>query len=80
MPGALDVATQLDVKDVLVGYNPASSNINNFVHLTGTTSTTVLVNADGAGPDFVAITTLQGVANSAGLLNDLITHGNLIVS
>jgi Ca2+-binding RTX toxin-like protein len=71
---------KLDVKDVLVGYNPASSNINNFVHLTGTASTTVLVNADGAGTDFVALATLQGVANSAGLLSDLLTHGNLIVS
>jgi Ca2+-binding RTX toxin-like protein len=71
---------KLDIRDVLVGYNPGSSNINSFVRLTGTSSTTVSVNADGAGSDFVALATLQNVAMSASLLNEMLANGNLIVS
>jgi len=59
-----------------VGYTPA--NIANFVKLTGTTATTVAVNADGIGTDFVNIATLQGVVYTATLLNELVAQGNLI--
>jgi uncharacterized delta-60 repeat protein len=68
---------QIHIADVLVGYTPGSSNINDFVRLTGTSNTTVLVNADGTGTDFFALAVLQGVANSPGLLQDMITNGNL---
>jgi len=71
----------LDIKDVLVGYTPGSSNINAFVRLAGTTSsTTVSVNADGVGTDFVALATLQNIAMSSALLNDLLANGNLVVA
>jgi Ca2+-binding RTX toxin-like protein len=71
---------RLDIKDVLVGYNPATSNIDDFVQLTGGTSTTVWANADGAGTDFVALATLQDVAMAGSLLSEMLAQGNLIVS
>ena len=71
---------RLDISDVLVGYTAAPSDINSFVRLSGGASTTVSVNADGVGTDFVALATLQNVAMSAGLLNELLSNGNLIVS
>ena len=43
-------------------------------------NTTVLVNADGVGSDFVALATLQGVAYSNNLLSQLISDGNLVMS
>ncbi|HEX2828993.1 MAG TPA: type I secretion C-terminal target domain-containing protein [Burkholderiales bacterium] len=67
----------LDIHDVLVGYRPGISNVNAFVRLSGGASTTVSVNADGAGTDFVALATLQNVAMSSSLLNDLVAQGNL---
>lgn len=70
----------LDIKDVLVAYTAQSSNINAFVRLSGTTSTTVSANANGSGSDFVALAMLQNVANSGGLLNDLLANGNLVPS
>lgn len=70
---------KLDIKDVLVGYG-SGSNINNFVRLSGSTTTTVSVNADGVGTDFVALTTLQNVSMSSSLLNDLLAQGNLVVA
>ncbi len=71
---------KLDIRDVLVGYNAGTSNINNFVQLTGGASATVAVNADGIGTDFVAMATLQNVAMSSSLLNDLLAQGNLVVA
>jgi len=67
---------KLDIHDILVGYG-AGSNLNNFMRLSGGTSTTVSVNADGAGTDFIAIATLQNVAMTGSLLNELVANGNL---
>ena len=69
---------RLDIHDVLVGYG-AGSNINSFVRVSGGTSTTVFVNVDGVGTDFVALVTLQNVAMTAGLLNELVANGNLVL-
>ncbi len=67
----------LDIRDVLVGYNPATPD--SFIQLEAAGgSTTVKVNADGAGSDFVALATLQGQTGL--LLNDLLANGNLIVA
>lgn len=71
---------KLDIKDVLVGYTPGSSNIANFVRLSGTSNSTVWVNADGVGSDFLAVATLQNVAMSSTLLNDMLAQGNLVVA
>lgn len=75
VPGAGGDA--LDIRDVLLGYEPATPGA--FVRLQGAGSdTTVLVNADGAGDDFVALATLQGQTGL--LLDDLLATNNLIVS
>ncbi len=67
----------LDIRDVLVGFDPATPG--NFIQLEEAGgSTTVRVNADGAGADFVALATLQGQTGL--LLNDLLANGNLIVA
>ena len=71
---------RLDIRDVLVGYTSGSSNINNFVRLSGAASTTVAVNADGVGTDFVSVATLQNVAFTSNLLNEMMANGNLIVA
>jgi Ca2+-binding RTX toxin-like protein len=70
----------LDISDVLAGYVPGTSNINNFVQLTGGASTTVSVNADGVGMDFVGLATLQTVAMTASLLNEMMASGNLVAA
>jgi Ca2+-binding RTX toxin-like protein len=70
---------KLDIRDLLVGYNAQSSVVSNFVHLVESGgSTTVQVNADGAGTDFVPVATLSGVTGL--LLNDLLANHNLIVT
>jgi VCBS repeat-containing protein len=67
----------LDIRDVLVGYNAATPEA--FVQLAEAGGdTTVLVNADGAGADFVALATLQDQTGL--LLGDLLATNNLIVS
>jgi len=67
----------LDIRDLLVGFNASSSVLSNFVHLAEAGgSTTVQVNADGIGSDFVPIATLQGVTGL--LLNDLVANHNVI--
>jgi Ca2+-binding RTX toxin-like protein len=55
------------------------AGINSFVRLSGSTDTTVWVNADGVGDDFVAIATLQGVHMTPTLLHDMISQGNLFM-
>jgi Ca2+-binding RTX toxin-like protein len=70
---------KLDIKDVLVGYKAATSNIDDFVRLSGATSTIVAVNADGAGTDFVPLATLSNVAMSAVLLSEMLGQNNLLV-
>ena len=72
---------RLDVRDVLVGYNPGASAIGDFVRLSESGgSTTVSIDANGAagGASFSPIVSLQGVAGV--LLNDLLANGNLVVS
>jgi len=72
---------KLDIKDLLVGYDPSASVLANFVQLSASGGSTIVsVDADGTGGAFSStqICTLQGVTGV--LLNDLATNGNLIVS
>jgi serralysin len=70
---------RLDIGDV-IDY-AGGSNLGSFVRLTGTSAeTTVWVNPDGAGTDFTALATLQGVAMTATLLNEMLSQGNLVVT
>ncbi|HSQ03942.1 MAG TPA: type I secretion C-terminal target domain-containing protein, partial [Burkholderiales bacterium] len=70
---------KLEIKDVLKGYDPATSDINSFVNLRASGADAVVsVNADGIGTDFTILAVLQGQAGL--LLNDLLANGNLVVS
>jgi Ca2+-binding RTX toxin-like protein len=71
---------KLDIREMLVGYSAGTSSINNFVRLAGGADTTVSVNADGIGTDFSAIATLQNIAMTPSLLNEMVANGNLILS
>ncbi|MGZ8268884.1 MAG: calcium-binding protein, partial [Burkholderiales bacterium] len=70
----------LDLREVLVGYTAGVSNIASFVQLTGGAGTTISVNADGGGSDFLPLVTLQNVALTGSLLNDLVAQGNLVAA
>ena len=67
----------LDIGEVLVDYNAGTPGA--FVQLQAAGgNTTVLVNADGAGSDFVALATLQGRTGLT--VSGLLADGNLLVS
>jgi Ca2+-binding RTX toxin-like protein len=69
----------VDIRDVLVGYAPGTSSPGAFVQLAQSSgNTTVSVNADGSGSDFVALCVLQGVTGL--VLNDMISAGNLLLA
>lgn len=70
---------RLEVTDVLTGFTKGSSVVEDFVRLSGTADTTLSVNADGAGNDFVSLATLQNVAMTNNLLNDMLANGNLLM-
>ncbi|MBA4095802.1 MAG: hypothetical protein C0484_03410 [Rhodospirillum sp.] len=73
----------LDVSDLLVGFNPDTSNASDFVRfLVGATNTTVQVDVNGAagGSDFVNLATLAGVTGPAVTVDNFIASGNLDVS
>ena len=70
----------IDIQEVLVGYVSGVSNIAAFVRLSGSTKTTIAVNADGVGTDFVPLATLSTVANTVGLLDSLVANGNLLAA
>jgi Ca2+-binding RTX toxin-like protein len=70
----------LNIRDLLVAFNPDTSNVSQFVKLVGTDSTTLWVNADGIGTDFAALATLQNIAMTPGMLNEMVANGNLILA
>jgi len=68
----------LDVSDLLTGFNPATSNINDFLKaVEGNGSTTIQVDANGGGNSFVDMAVLGGVnTDIMGLLN----NGSLVLA
>ncbi len=68
----------LELGDILSGYDPSSSNINDFIQCLFTADgTKIRVDADGGGDSFVDLVTLVGVTTDiTGLLN----NGNLILT
>jgi len=70
----------IDISQLLTGFNPDSSNINDFVKTTQTEgSTTIQVDVDGTanGANFVDMAVLQGVCTDVmGLLN----NGSLVLA
>jgi Ca2+-binding RTX toxin-like protein len=70
----------LDFRGLFSGYNARTSNINNFVHATAAGGTTTLsVNADGVGTDFVPLVDLQGVNLTQAAVADMVATGHLLV-
>jgi len=67
----------LDVSDLLTGFDPATSNINDFLQADeGNGSTTIKVDSNGGGDHFVAMVVLDGVNTDVmGLLN----NGSLVL-
>ena len=67
----------LDVSDLLTGFDPATSNINDFLQADeGNGSTTIKVDSNGGGDHFVAMVVLDGVnIDVMGLLN----NGSLVL-
>lgn len=71
----------LDIKDLLVRYDPTTSVLADFVRLdVAGDSTTVAVDADGSanGANYVPLATLQGVTDLT--LDQLLNSGSLIVA
>jgi len=69
----------LDVSDLLAGYAPGESDPGAFVQLAQAGGdTSLLVNADGSGDDFVAVAVLQGASGLT--VNDLLADGNLFLA
>ena len=69
----------LDVSDLLTGFDPASSNPDDFVSVTSQgDDTKVDVKPDGQDSDAVSLVTLAGVTDVT--VDQLVAHGNLEVS
>lgn len=69
----------LDVSDLLAGYAPGVSDPGAYVQLAQAGGdTSLLVNADGSGDDFVAVAVLQGETGLT--VNDLLADGNLFLA
>jgi VCBS repeat-containing protein len=71
----------LDIKDLLVGYQPGTSNIDNFLKLTesgGNTTVSVDASGDGVATHFVDVAVLDGVTGL--MLNDLLAQHHLIAT
>ncbi|MGB3539092.1 MAG: calcium-binding protein [Mesorhizobium sp.] len=73
---------KIDIHDLLVGYDPLTSAITDFVHITANSTDAILsVDANGAvgGANFTQIATLYNMGGSlAGHEADLLANGNLI--
>lgn len=69
----------LDVSDLLAGYAPGESDPGAFVQLAQAGGdTSLLVNTDGSGDDFVPVAVLQGASGLT--VNDLLADGNLFLA
>ncbi|MEM7680138.1 MAG: type I secretion C-terminal target domain-containing protein, partial [Pseudomonadota bacterium] len=67
----------LNVTDILQGYDPVDGAIADFLQLSQNgENTDILVNADGAGDDWVNIATFEGGISEG--VEDLLANGNLV--
>ncbi|WP_095089985.1 calcium-binding protein [Mesorhizobium sophorae] len=72
---------KIDLHDLLTGYDPLTSAITDFVHVTASGSNAIVsVDANGAtgGASFTQIATLSGLSSLAGHEADMLANGNLI--
>ncbi len=71
----------LDISRMLVGYDPVQDSINDFVTMTTTNGhTEISVDRDGAGTAFAMQKAVMLETPVDASLQDLIAHGNLVVS
>jgi Ca2+-binding RTX toxin-like protein len=72
---------KIDIHDVLVGYDPLTDAITDYVHVTASGSNAILsVDANGAagGAGFTQIATISGLSSLAGHEADMLANGYLI--
>ncbi|HVR68640.1 MAG TPA: calcium-binding protein, partial [Verrucomicrobiae bacterium] len=68
---------RIDFADVLIGFDPASSNINDYLQcVTVSDGTKIRVDIDGGGDSFVDFVTLTGVTTD---LTGLLNNGSLMI-
>jgi len=69
---------KLDVSQLLIGFDPMTSDLDDFLRLSGSGPATLQVDVNGAagGANFQDVTTFDNAGQS---LDDLRTNGNLIV-
>jgi Ca2+-binding RTX toxin-like protein len=73
---------KLDISDVLIGYNPVSSDINDYLSVVSnsTTTKTLYIDRDGSGTDYISQAAILFTgANSISTVNDLLNNGHLIL-
>jgi hypothetical protein len=69
----------LDISDVLPEYDPASYDLTDFLQITDDgTDSSVFVDLDGGGDDFVQILVLENIADLSDV-NEIVDYGRLIV-
>lgn len=71
---------KINIKDLLIGYDPLTKVIADFVEITTSGSSSILkIDADGGANSFIQIATINGIT---GLTDEqaLVNSGNLIVS
>jgi Ca2+-binding RTX toxin-like protein len=74
---------KLDIHDILATFDPLTSDITDFIHITASGSNAIVsVDANGTtgGASFVQIATLTGMSALAGHESDLLANGNLIAN
>ena len=74
---AMPNGDRIDFADVLIGFDPASSNINDYLQcVTVSDGTKIRVDIDGGGDSFVDFVTLTGVTTD---LTGLLNNGSLMI-
>lgn len=70
---------KIDIHDLLVGWNPASSNIANYLNVTTSGNNTVIsIDRDGTGTTYTAPTTLVTLENTHTTLDELVQQHHII--
>ena len=70
---------KIDIHDLLVGWDPASSNIANYLNVTTSGNNTVIsIDRDGTGTTYTAPTTLVTLENTHTTLDELVQQHHII--
>lgn len=70
---------KIDIHDLLTGWNPATSNIANYLTVTSVGNNTVIsIDRDGTGTTYTAPTTLVTLENTHTTLDELVQQNHII--